>query len=315
MQPDLPLVDPTLLTKKWTGRALKAAVIDLSSAPENRGSIILPPFPLIGIGSPAHALAPDMDILVEAPVNVEVLLNAIEAQPLAAAVLVKLLRSIDRLDDINSLVAESLAYAQLQGSDPHTKWLASRAIVSPKAEGRVLISRTEDCLTIILDRPAARNAIDRPMRDALCAAFDVGVHDSCITHIEMGSTGKAFCVGADLSEFGTTRDPKVAHAIRLQTLPAHRIVQCADRLHVHIQGACVGAGLEMAAFARRVTARSTAWFQLPELAMGLIPGAGGCVSVSRRIGRQRTALMVVSGKRISAQTALAWGLIDAIIDD
>jgi enoyl-CoA hydratase/carnithine racemase len=72
--------------------------------------------------------------------------------------------------------------------------------------------------------------------------------------------------------------------------------------------------LEIAAFAGRLTAMPDAWFQLPELAMGLIPGAGGCVSVPRRIGRQRAALMILSGKRINATTALRWGLIDAIED-
>ena len=77
----------------------------------------------------------------------------------------------------------------------------------------------------------------------------------------------------------------------------------------------MGSALEMAAIAGRITASPSAWFQLPELAMGVLPGAGGCVSVSRRIGRQRTALMILSGKRIGAQTALKWGLIDAIIDD
>jgi enoyl-CoA hydratase/carnithine racemase len=90
------------------------------------------------------------------------------------------------------------------------------------------------------------------------------------------------------------------------------LVARAGSFSVHVQGACVGAGLEMAAFAARLIATPEAWFQLPELAMGLIPGAGGCVSVPRRIGRQRAALMFLSGRRINAATALRWGLIDAI---
>jgi enoyl-CoA hydratase/carnithine racemase len=49
--------------------------------------------------------------------------------------------------------------------------------------------------------------------------------------------------------------------------------------------------------------------------MGLLPGAGGCVSLTRRIGRQRTVLLILSGKRIGARKALEWGLIDAIVDD
>ncbi|MBW2546968.1 MAG: enoyl-CoA hydratase/isomerase family protein, partial [Deltaproteobacteria bacterium] len=51
---------------------------------------------------------------------------------------------------------------------------------------------------------------------------------------------------------------------------------------------------------------------LPEITMGLIPGAGGTVSILRRIGRQRTAYLCLSAKRITAPTALEWGLIDSI---
>ena len=65
----------------------------------------------------------------------------------------------------------------------------------------------------------------------------------------------------------------------------------------------------------RLTASPEAWFQLPELAMGILPGAGGCVSLTRRIGRQRTALMILSGKRLNARQALAWGLVDAVMDE
>jgi enoyl-CoA hydratase/carnithine racemase len=72
--------------------------------------------------------------------------------------------------------------------------------------------------------------------------------------------------------------------------------------------------LELAAFAHRFTAAPNAWFQLPELSMGILPGAGGCVSLTHRIGRQRTALMILSGKRISVKQALAWGLVDAIVN-
>jgi enoyl-CoA hydratase/carnithine racemase len=92
------------------------------------------------------------------------------------------------------------------------------------------------------------------------------------------------------------------------------IARCADRLNVHVQGGCVGAGLEMAAWAKQFSAAPDAWFQLPELAMGVLPGAGGCVSLSRRIGRQRTALLILSGKRIGARTALEWGLADDVVD-
>ncbi len=166
----------------------------------------------------------------------------------------------------------------------------------------------------MLERPQSRNAIDRAMRDQLVEAFSVAAADPEVRSIKLRALGAAFSVGGDLDEFGTTRDPATAHLIRSRSLPALAIGARADILDAHVQGACVGAGLEIAAFAARLTASSQAWFQLPELSMGLIPGAGGCVSVPRRIGRQRTLLMMLSGRRINAQTALRWGLIDAIED-
>jgi enoyl-CoA hydratase/carnithine racemase len=104
------------------------------------------------------------------------------------------------------------------------------------------MEREGDRLDIILDRAVADNAIDRPMRDGLREAFELAALDPDIERIVMRSEGRVFSLGADLAEFGTTRDPATAHAIRMQTLPAHAMARCCDRLTVHIQGACVGWG-------------------------------------------------------------------------
>jgi enoyl-CoA hydratase/carnithine racemase len=232
-----------------------------------------------------------------------------------AVVLEDLLRAIEGLPVEVALIAESLAYGLLQGSADHARWLESRARPVPQPPGRVLLERAGNVLAVTLDRPAAHNAVDTTLRDALREAFELAALDPEIERVVLAATGKAFCIGADLAEFGTTRDPATAHAIRMATLPAHAIHRCAGKLEVRVRGACIGAGLEMAAFARRIVAAPDAWFQLPELAMGLIPGAGGCVSLSRRIGRARTADLVLSGKRINARTALEWGLVDEIADD
>ena len=240
---------------------------------------------------------------------------AAESNPEAAASLTALL---DRIADIplaDAIEQESLAYGALQTGDEHQRWLETRSVAESPGAGRVIMERIGDWLDIVIDRPEARNAIDRGMRDGLFEAFTVASLDSDIERVTLRSVGPAFCVGADLAEFGTTRDPEEAHRIRMATLPALAMIDCADLVEVHVQGACIGAGLELAAFARRITASPKAWFQLPELRMGLIPGFGGCVSVQRRIGRERALLMMLSGRRISARTALWWGLIDAIVDD
>lgn len=253
------------------------------------------------------------DIRIEPPFTAEGLARQVAANPHAAIVAVQLLRDLEGLEVERALTLESLAYGLLQGSAEHGSWLEGRT-PEPLPPGRVVLIRDEAVLRIVLDRPWARNAIDRAMRDGLVEAFTVAAADPDIQRVELRSVGPAFSIGGDLNEFGVTRDPATAHAIRRQTLPVWPLSRRAEILDVHIQGACVGAGLEIAAFAGRVTASPSAWFQLPELAMGLIPGAGGCVSVARRIGRQRTTLMLLSGRRINAATALGWGLIDAIED-
>jgi enoyl-CoA hydratase/carnithine racemase len=84
------------------------------------------------------------------------------------------------------------------------------------------------------------------------------------------------------------------------------------RTRAELHGACIGAGIELAAYAGTVVARPNAFVQLPEVAMGLIPGAGGTVSLPRRIGRQRTAFLALTGRRIDAPTARDWGLVDRV---
>ena len=302
----------------WPARReadLPLGFIDLDSWPVGTPPHPLPPFPLIGLGDPDHPFADSLDGIVEPPVTREALVRSIAQAQRAAAVAVHLLRSIDGLLPERTLPIESLCYGLLQGSREHADWLAARGAPAPAPAGRVLVERQGATLHVTLDRPEARNAIDRAMRDLLFEAFTVASLDPAVRRVMLRATGPAFCVGGDLAEFGTTRDPAEAHLIRSQTLPALPFAACAAKADVHVRGACIGAGIELAAFAARVTAAPNAWFQLPELAMGLIPGAGGCVSIPRRIGRQRTALMILSGKRIGAATALDWGLIDAVVDD
>jgi enoyl-CoA hydratase/carnithine racemase len=83
---------------------------------------------------------------------------------------------------------------------------------------------------------------------------------------------------------------------------------------VVIQGGAVGSGLEFAAAAQEIVAAESAFFRLPEVAMGLIPGAGGTVTVARRVGWQRACYVALTGSRLRARTALAWGLVDRLVD-
>ena len=146
----------------------------------------------------------------------------------------------------------------------------------------------------------------------LCAALELARVDDSIERVVLDGAGPSFCSGGDLAEFGARADPAAAHLIRLTRSPARLIHRLADRVEVRIHGQTLGGGIEMAAFAGRVVAAPDTRIALPEVALGLIPGAGGTVSLPRRIGRQRTAWLALTGDTIDAPTALDWGLIDAI---
>jgi enoyl-CoA hydratase/carnithine racemase len=90
------------------------------------------------------------------------------------------------------------------------------------------------------------------------------------------------------------------------------IAGLAPRVIVHLHGACAGSGIELPAFAGRVIAAADTQISLPELALGLIPGAGGTVSITKRIGRHRTAWLGLTGAAVDAATAEAWGLVDEL---
>jgi len=214
------------------------------------------------------------------------------------------------------LTAESLAYAAIQTGTEFQNWLSGYDRKSlPIPDGPVVkIDIDNHILALTLNHPESRNAIGTIMRDALCEALDIALADEQISQVSLTGTGATFSTGGAIEEFGEVSDPATAHWIRSLRLPAWGLARVQDKLQIHVNGAAIGAGAEIAAFGKHITASSKAWFQLPELKYGLIPGAGGTASIPRRIGRQKTAYMALSMEKIRAETALEWGLIDAIID-
>jgi enoyl-CoA hydratase/carnithine racemase len=157
-----------------------------------------------------------------------------------------------------------------------------------------------------------RNALNQAMRDRLVEVFQLAVADPSVRSLEVSGRGPCFSSGGDLFEFGTAPDPVTAHVARTTRSPASWLARCAGSASFFVHGACRGAGVELATFARRVTADPAATFALPELSMGLVPGAGGTVSIPRRIGRHRFAYLALTGAVIDAPLAHDWGLVDEV---
>ncbi|MCU1456398.1 MAG: putative Enoyl-CoA hydratase [Actinomycetia bacterium] len=244
------------------------------------------------------------------------LLDRIGSFPSASVVLAQLLRLGKDLDPHAGLTAESLAYATLQSGPEFAAWLRARGDVSAPGPGDpVTLVRDGDVLRVVLDRPERHNAYDIRTRDGVVAAFELVAADPSIRRVELRGNGPTFSSGGDLSEFGTVADPVLGHLVRSSRFAAAAMLDCAVPIDAYVHGRCLGAGVELMAFADRVVAWPDSTFELPEVAMGLVPGAGGTVSVVRRIGRHRTAYLALTGERLDARRALAWGLVDEITAD
>jgi enoyl-CoA hydratase/carnithine racemase len=270
---------------------------------------------LVAIGEATDALAAAFDVVVDDEAAAAEVTNAIDARPIASTALALLLRGTERRTVLDGLIAESSTYSTLQQGPEYGAWFSARTRRSRAAESGppVRLKRTENVLRVTLSRPAVRNAFNAAMREALLDALGIAIADDTVTEIEIDGEGTDFCSGGDLDEFGSLSDPATAHLLRVSRSAAQTLHQLRDRTTAHVHGACVGAGIELPAFAGRVIAREGATFLLPEISMGLVPGAGGTVSISRRVGRRRTAWMAITGTRVDVATALRWGLVDAVV--
>ena len=238
----------------------------------------------------------------------------VEANPRAAVALGLLLRGQPRRTLEDGLVAESAVYSMLQGGSEFATWRAGRPIRTHADDdgNRVRIQRNGRTLVVTLSRPAVRNAFDSRMRDELLDALRIALVDDEISQVELRGEGPSFCAGGDLDEFGSRADPAIAHIIRLSRSVARTMVDLRDLTTVYLHGSCVGSGIELAAFAGTIVASADTAISLPEVALGLIPGAGGTVSLPARIGRLRTGWLALSRRTIGAATAHEWGLVDRV---
>ncbi len=255
------------------------------------------------------AAVPTEDPVAEATVAARV-----AERPQAAVALCQLLRLSAGADVSAALAAESFVYSTLQGGPEFATWLAGRREVAPDADESppVRVDRRASTLVLTLDRPDRRNAFSARMRDALVDGLRVAAADASLDGVVLAGEGPAFCAGGDLTEFGTTPDPTTAHMIRSVRSPGYWLDRLGGRVRCHLHGACVGAGIELPAFTPTIVAAPDTTVALPEVGMGLVPGAGGTVSIPRRIGRHRTAWLAITGETIDATTALGWGLVDRI---
>ena len=173
----------------------------------------------------------------------------------------------------------------------------------------VAISRISRTLVLTLDH-APVNGLGLALRTALADAFQMALDDAVVSAIVLTGAGRMFSAGADITEFGTPKSmtpPSLPEIINM-------IEQAKKPVVAAIHGNALGGGLELALGCAYRVAAPGANLGLPEVSLGIIPGAGGTQRLPRIIGVAPALDMIVSGKPIKAEKGLALGLIDELAD-
>jgi enoyl-CoA hydratase/carnithine racemase len=177
----------------------------------------------------------------------------------------------------------------------------------------VRVERRGPIATIWIDRQAKMNTMTVAMRNEFPAIFrDLDADDAVRVLVVRGAGGKAFSAGGDVAEFLTLAPADLEQWGDTLT-SAER---CRKPVIAAIDGFTMGAGLELAVACDFRIATRRSEFAFPEVRLGMIPGSGGTQRALRLIGMTRAKLFMLTGQRISAERAEAWGLItQAVADD
>lgn len=169
------------------------------------------------------------------------------------------------------------------------------------------------CVT--LNRPDKRNAIDDVTRDALAAAFADLDQDGAIRVAILTGAGAAFCAGVDLATPGNVaaQSANVATPIVSRPRLSAPLENFSKPAIAALNGVAVGGGLELALACDIRIAATGARFGLPEVKIGSLPGSGGTQRLAGTVGRSVAAQMLFTGEMISAEQALAAGLISEVL--
>ena len=162
---------------------------------------------------------------------------------------------------------------------------------------------------IQLNRPHVHNAFNTAMRDGLYQALEAARDDSDVGALLLSGIGNSFCAGADLTEFGTAPSVVAARDARWSRDLWGLFLNLDKPLIVAIHGHCIGSGLEMALLCDLRLASTDASFRMPETNLGLIPAAGGTQTLPRTIAPSKALHLLLTGRPITAQEALKFGLV------
>jgi 2-(1,2-epoxy-1,2-dihydrophenyl)acetyl-CoA isomerase len=172
-------------------------------------------------------------------------------------------------------------------------------------------SREGGVLTITLNRPDVLNAFNRQMHEALGAALKEA-RDPGIRAVVLTGAGRGFCVGQDLTEFREAPGD-IADRLRGNYHPNVLAIRALEKpVIAAVNGAAAGAGLSFACACDIRIASDAATFVPAFINIGLVPDSGGTYFIARLLGPARAFEWMTSGRRLSAEEALDWGLVTEV---
>lgn len=178
----------------------------------------------------------------------------------------------------------------------------------------ILTSLEAGIFTITINRPDKLNAINKEVMDELNLAVEEVYNNPQIqSAIITGAGPKAFVAGADISEFlGLTKEQGMALSKKGHDI-FFRIEQSPKPIVAAVNGFALGGGCELALCCHFIIAAEQAKFGQPEVNLGLIPGYGGTQRLVQVAGKSRAMELLLSGKTITAQEALSYGIVNSVV--
>ena len=176
------------------------------------------------------------------------------------------------------------------------------------------LTRIEEFALLTLNRPEALNALSFSLVQDLGRALDEAATSRARALLVTGAGPKAFCAGADVAELAGRSLAEQRRGVEAGQATFARIGRLPMPSVAVVNGFAFGGGLELALACTFRLATPNAKLGLPEIKLGLIPGYGGTQRLPRVVGEARALEMILTGKTIDAQTALAWGLVNRIVE-
>lgn len=178
----------------------------------------------------------------------------------------------------------------------------------------IIYDKRDDIGYVILNRPKALNAYNLKMRDELYQVLGAIKDDSEVKVVIFSGAGeKAFCAGADLTEFLTAPSPTIARQVRWERDVWGLFLSIPQPVIAALHGYVLGDGIEIAMCCDIRIASEDAQFGMPELGLGIITAAGGSQTLPRVIGRAAALEMLLAGKWLKAEEACQLKLVNQVV--